>query len=115
EYYGVMYQDSRYNDQLIVVQEWVDEGLSNIVKRCIRYGYSNSYQPDLGGLGHEGGIQLLREGLAILEPRGEIDKPGVGGPFGLAHGLRQHAKELLLIAHDEEPAVLGAVKLAGGQ
>jgi hypothetical protein len=82
------------------------------VNRRRRHAAGKPLQPLVGGARHEHLVQQARKALAVGKARREAGEGGIGGPLRPADGLSERGPEFLLVAHDEDPPVAGAVKLA---
>src|SRR6516162_10071871 len=98
--------------QLLLGNKRVLECLLHVVDRSDRHFSPQPRDPFCCRRSRENGVQLLRDLLPIFQTRCERRILRIRGPLGLAQSFGQCSPEFLLVAHDEQPAVLGAAKLA---
>ncbi len=98
-----------------LVHERVLERLGDVEHRRDRHLAREALDPGRGRCLHQRVVEEAGDAVAVLEALREDGELGVGDPLRMAELLREQRPELLLVAHDEDPAVLGAVELARHQ
>src|SRR5262249_35230672 len=97
--------------QLLLGNKRVLECLLYAVDRSDRHFSSQPRDPFRCRRSRENGVQLQGDLLPIFQTRCEPRILRIRGPLGLAHSFGQSSPEFLLVAHDDQPAVLGVALL----
>src|SRR5687768_17434464 len=92
--------------------ERILERLREIVDRRCRHGAGKDLEPFGGVALAKLTIEHFGQQLALSQAVGEPAKPRVVAPFRAAELVAQRRPELLLVAHQVNPAVASAVELA---